>query len=303
MVTRTRVTLGLAGLLAGGAGACNWTTFDDLSSEVWVERVNNPDDSRQYGVALGALPDTADTLDGQGANLVVLGRAKLMVSTLRYGGDGKHAVSSVGGQAIFPAFMFDDLPAKPAFAVDPTDHRFAFGSLTGNTLAGQGFIGVMDGDNLGVAVAPARVFIGSDMALSMLAPTGIAFATIPDAGGFTNDPALGELVVARGSQLDVMYDYANAAITDVAGFAECRQATSRDRAVVRGGGGRPQGDAAPGSRSAWGRGRPPTAPPRELRIYQWARWSRPSRRSTCRPTVTRRRRRSGCRRSTPASRC
>ncbi len=141
MVTRTRVTLGLAGLLAGGAGACNWTTFDDLSSEVWVERVNNPDDSRQYGVALGALPDTADTLDGQGANLVVLGRAKLMVSTLRYGGDGKHAVSSVGGQAIFPAFMFDDLPAKPAFAVDPTDHRFAFGSLTGNTLAGQGFIG------------------------------------------------------------------------------------------------------------------------------------------------------------------
>ena len=112
MVTRTRVSLGLAGLLAGGAGACNWTTFDDLSSEVWVERVGNPDDSRQYGVALGAMPDTAKTLDGQGANLVVLGRAKLMVSTLRYGGDGKHAVSSVGGQAIFPAFMFDDLPVR-----------------------------------------------------------------------------------------------------------------------------------------------------------------------------------------------
>jgi len=269
MVTRTRVTLGLAGLLAGGAGACNWTTFDDLSSEVWVERVNNPDDSRQYGVALGALPDTADTLDGQGANLVVLGRAKLMVSTLRYGGDGKHAVSSVGGQAIFPAFMFDDLPAKPAFAVDPTDHRFAFGSLTGNTLAGQGFIGVMDGDNLGVAVAPARVFIGSDMALSMLAPTGIAFATIPDAGGFTNDPALGELVVARGSQLDVMYDYANAAITDVAGFAECRQATSRateqsfEVAVAD-----LEGDAAPEIAVGMGPRSAADGTTSELRIYQ-----------------------------------
>jgi len=271
MVTRTRVSLGLAGLLAGGAGACNWTTFDDLSSEVWVERVGNPDDSRQYGVALGAMPDTAKTLDGQGANLVVLGRAKLMVSTLRYGGDGKHAVSSVGGQAIFPAFMFDDLPAKPAFAVDPTDHRFAFGSLTGNTLAGQGFIGVMDGDNLGVAVAPARVFIGSDMALSMLAPTGIAFATLPDAGNFTNTPELGELVVARGSQLDVMYDYANAAIADASGFAECKQATTRateqsfEVAVAD-----LEGDAAPEIAVGMGPRSAADGTTSEIRIYQVA---------------------------------
>ncbi len=226
MVTRTRLVLGLAGLVAG-AGACSWTTFDDLQSSVYVERVDDPGGSRLYGVALGALPDTADTIDGSGANLVVLGRAKLMVSTLRYGGDGKHSINKVTSQDIFPSFMFDDLPAKPAFAVDPTDHRFAFGSQTGNLLAGQAFIGVLDGDDLGVAVAPARVFVGSDMALSMQAATGLAFATVPTAGNFTNTPELGELVAVRGSQIDVLYDYANNAITDVGTFPECRQAVSR----------------------------------------------------------------------------
>ncbi|MBK9035459.1 MAG: FG-GAP repeat protein [Myxococcales bacterium] len=227
MVTRSRLALGAAGLALCGAGACNWTTFDDLASDVWVERVNNPGDSRQYGVAMGAMPLTAETLDGQGVNLVVLGRAKLMLSTLRYGADGKHAIASVGGQSILPAFMFDDLPAKPAFAAHPTEHRFAFGSRTGNLLSGQAFIAVMSGDDLGLAVAPGRVFNGANTDLGLLPPTGIAFATLPDAGGFTNDPTLGELVVVRGTQIDVLYDYENSAITDAGTFAECTQTTNR----------------------------------------------------------------------------
>lgn len=228
MVTRTRFALGTAGLaLCSGALAtgCNWTTFDDLESEVWVERVNNPGGSRQYGLALGAMPDTADTLAGTGAALVVLGRAELMVSTLRYDEAGERNLASVGGQAIFPAFLFDDLPAKAAFAVDPTDHRFAFSSNTGNLGAGQAFVGVMDGDNLGISVAPARLFTAGDERAN-LPTTGLAFATIPDAGGFTNDGTLGELVVARGPQLAVMYDYANNAIADTNGFPECTQVTN-----------------------------------------------------------------------------
>jgi hypothetical protein len=267
MVTRSRFAIGAAGLALCG-GACNWTTFDDLQTEVWVDRVNNPDDSRQYGVAMGAMPDTAETLAGSGANLVVLGRAKLMVSTVRYTDPGERNVASVGGQAIFPAFSFDDLPAKPAFAVDPTGHRFAFGSLTGNLLNGQGFVGVMDGDNLGISVAPARVFAAGG-ALSMLAPTGIAFATLPDAGGFTNDTVLGELVVARGSQLDVLYDYANNAIADANGFAECSQvtnaatSTSYETAVAD-----VEGDAAPEIVVGMGPRAGSDVTTSEVRIYQ-----------------------------------
>ena len=271
MVTRSRFALGAAGLvLCGGTlGACNWTTFDDLESEVWVERVNNPGSSRQYGLAMGAMPDTADTQPGTGAALVVLGRAELMVSTLRYDEAGERNLASVGGQSIFPAFLFDDLPAKAAFAVDPTDHRFAFGSNTGNLQSGQAFIGVMDGDNLGISVAPARLFVaGGDRAL--IPTTGLAFATLPDAGGFTNDTTLGELVVARGPQLAVMYDYANNAIGDTNGFPECTQvtnaatATSFETAVDTLEG----GDAAPEIVVGMGPRAGSDATTSEIRIYQ-----------------------------------
>ena len=60
------------------SAACNWTTFDDLADESWVDRVTKPNSSRQYGQVVVAMPTPAT---GGGANLVVLGRASATLST------------------------------------------------------------------------------------------------------------------------------------------------------------------------------------------------------------------------------
>lgn len=240
MVKHTSIAFSLVLI---GTGACNWMTFDDLRDQAWVERVDKPNSSRQYGAAVGALPVTPQTQAGSGASMVVMGRASVSVSTLRYDQAGKRTTSSVEGQSIFPNFAFTELPVKPAFAVDPVDHpdvagspvnhRFAFGGLTGMDEMGQAFVGILNGDNLNLSVAPGRLLAetGDTSAIARMRPTGLAFASVPDSGGMTatfrNLPELGDLAVARGTQLNMLLDYADQTLlgTD---FAECTQLNTAD---------------------------------------------------------------------------
>lgn len=235
MVKQSTIVFSL-GLLA--AGGCNWMTFDELRDDAWVEKVSKPNSSRQYGAALGALPVTPQTGATAGANIVVLGRANVSVSTLRYDQAGKHSIASVEGTTIFPGFEFNDLPVKPAFAVDPFDHpdvngspvnhRFAFGGRTGLDGSGQAFVGIMNGDNLNLSVAPGRVLAepGDASAVAQMPPTGLAFTSVPDVGGMTgtfrNVAELGDLAVARGTQLNVLLDYADQTLLGP-DFPECTQ--------------------------------------------------------------------------------
>jgi hypothetical protein len=242
MVIRTRTALAVALV---GAGACNWTSFDDLRDEVWVERVDKPNDSRLYGVAVGALPVTPQTAATAGANLVVLGRSSVSVSTLRYDQAGKRTTATVAGTELLQGLQFDELPLKPAMAVDPTtrpdvegrpqNHRIAFGGATGNNQAGQGFVAIMDGDDLRNLVAVPRILgqAGDNGEVARMRPTGLAFVDVPEAGGagmtngFPNRAELGDLVYARGTQLGALLDYGDSTrvTTD---YPECAQANTAD---------------------------------------------------------------------------
>ena len=85
MVTRNSLFTAAALLGLGGAAGCNWTVFDELADETWVDRVTKPDEtnSRQYGEVVLATPTR-----GPGTNIVVVGRAEASISQLRYDADG-----------------------------------------------------------------------------------------------------------------------------------------------------------------------------------------------------------------------
>lgn len=198
MVTRVApllfASLGLAG--------CNWTVFDDLADETWVDRVSSPDatDSRQFGEVVLPLP-----VRTAGARMIVVGRSLPSISQLAYDASGARQLAAT----IDPTgpLTFTTINENPAFAVDSDSNKIALAIVQGNN-TDPTRIGVYDGGALSES-GPSRSIVlpqaaGSPARANILAE-GILFANLPEnpAGGNDKD----ELVVARGPTLLVIQDY------------------------------------------------------------------------------------------------
>jgi FG-GAP repeat len=209
MVNRARAISAVCGLALLGTTACNWTTFDDLNDEVWVDRVDKPNGSRLYGLAIGAMPVITGAPASDGAKLVVLGRAKSAIATLQYNADGTRSATSADASGLFGQFaiQFDTFADHPAFAASPTEGVVAFGAITGNAEAGDAMVGTLNGLNLAIPAGPPTALSTGD-ARAKMRPSGMKFATLlGDQGGFVNDDTISDVVLARGSQLDLALDY------------------------------------------------------------------------------------------------
>lgn len=200
MVTRSFV-LGTAVVCALG-GACNWSTFDELADEAWVDRVEKPGatDSRQYGVALVSPPSP-----NAGAHAFVLGKSRASLSTLSYDDEGKRlAVNAIDPRQ---SLSFAAFPERPALAGDPDSDRVAFTVVRGENVDPTG-VAVYDArtlENLKSVVLNAQAEVDGVMRVNIYAE-GINFGTVP---GFGMD-TIKELAVARGPQLVIIQDYSEA---------------------------------------------------------------------------------------------
>ncbi len=195
----TRVCSIIVAPLLLGAG-CNWTVFDDLADETWVDRVTKPDatSSRQYGEVVLATPQRT-----AGTNLVVVGRAQASISQLQYDADGtRRPVTSIDPTE---PLRFVTFAENPAFAVDSDTSLIALTVVQGEN-ADPTRIGVYDGSALD-ATGPKESIVlaqpaGSPARANILAE-GIAFASLAGIGM----PDKKELVVARGPTLLLINDY------------------------------------------------------------------------------------------------
>jgi len=208
MVKKAVLSLSPRGRLASalavalGLGGCNWTVFDDLADETWVDRVSKPDvtDSRQYGEVVLATP-----VRTAGTNLVVVGRAEASISQLEYDAAGtRQPVTSIDPTE---PLNFASFAENPAFAVDRDTTRIALTVVQGVN-ADPTRIAVYDGAALS-ATGPTRSIVlpqqaGSPPRANILAE-GITFADLPMLAGGAADKK--ELVVARGPTLLVIRDY------------------------------------------------------------------------------------------------
>lgn len=192
------LALGLGSALAG----CNWTVFDDLADETWVDRVTEPDltGSRQYGEVVLATP-----IRRAGTNLVVVGRSDPSISQLQYDDAGARLPVT----AIDPTqpLQFASFPENPAFAVDSDSNRIALTVVTGDN-TDPTRLAVYDGEALS-ATGPQRSIVlpqpaGTPARANILAE-GITFANLPTHPAPGNDKK--ELVVARGPTLLVVQDF------------------------------------------------------------------------------------------------
>lgn len=224
MVIRATSFAALFGL-AAFIPACNWTTFDDLADESWVDRVTKPNNSRQYGQVVVAMPGSAP---GGGANVVVLGRATPSLSTLRYEATGKRTINSIRD---FVSLGFSQFTENPPVAGVPGENRFAFPVITGDKEEGQGRVVIMNGDTL-AGVPTLITFTAGDATVQRTRITALAFgevsltrppqATPPDAPNKV-------LVVGRGNQLNLIVDY-DTALSGAAAIWGCTHGDS-DQAV------------------------------------------------------------------------
>jgi hypothetical protein len=198
MVTRAFIL----GCVALGAGACNWSIYDELADEAWVDRVTTPDatDSRLYGAALVSPPSRTP-----GASAFVIGTARASLSTLSYDDEGKRLpVNAVDPRT---PLAFAGFPDRPALAGDPDSDRVAFTIVMGNNVDPTRVV-VFDArtlENVKMVQLNDLTEVDGTERLNIYAE-GINFGTLP---GFGMD-TIKELVVARGPQLVLIQDYSEA---------------------------------------------------------------------------------------------
>jgi hypothetical protein len=201
MVTRA---LWLASVSFGlGLGACNWSVYDELADEAWVDRVTKPSDtdSRQYGVALVAMPGRT-----AGTSAFVLGKSRASLSTLGYDDEGKRLdVVAVDPRS---SLQFAGFPDRPALAGDPDSDRVAFTVVQGENVDPTRVV-VFDGrtlENVKSVVLPHPVEVDGVADRVAVYAEGVAFGLVPGLGMDT----IKELAVARGPQLVLIQDYSEA---------------------------------------------------------------------------------------------
>jgi len=226
MVIRAASFTGLALLLS--AGACNWATFDDLADETWVDRVVKPNASTQYGQIIAAMPNPTA---GGGANLVVLGRSSVSLSTLRYDNTGKRSITSISDFG--DSLGFAQVPELLPLVVEPGLNRFAFPVITGEKEQGQGRVILMNGDTLG-GTPTLITFTAGDAAQQKTRIGALAFGAVhltrpPQAAVPTETHPI--LVVGRGDQVDVVVDYDDP-VPGPSAIWGCRFGTDSDQVVL-----------------------------------------------------------------------
>ncbi len=214
MVTRTFVLAVATATLP--LAACNWAVFDELADEAWVDRVTKPEatDSRQYGVALVALP-----MRDVGTQAFVLGKSRASLSTLGYDDEGKRRAVNAADPR--PTLSFASFPDRPALAGDPDSDRVAFTVVMGENVDPTR-IAVVDGrtlESVKSVVLVAQTEVDGTMRHNIYAE-GISFATLPAFGMDT----IKELVIARGPQLVIMQDYSEADSGTTFALKGCRAA-------------------------------------------------------------------------------
>jgi hypothetical protein len=214
-MVKTALPMAVAVLLT----ACNWSQFDELADEAWVDRVTKPEatDSRQYGVALVAMQSR-----DAGAHAFVLGKSRASLSTLGYDDEGKR--TPVDALDPRTTLSFASFPDRPALAADPDSDRVAFTVVMGENVDPTR-VAVYDGRTLAAVksiVLTADHDVDGTMRHNIYAE-GISFATLP---GFGMDTSK-ELVVARGPQLVVIQDYAEPDTGTTFAIKGCRAADTQ----------------------------------------------------------------------------
>ncbi|HEY4238768.1 MAG TPA: hypothetical protein VGM88_03100 [Kofleriaceae bacterium] len=111
-------------------GACNWTRFDDLKDDTWVDSTKKPDvKSSDWGVALAvASPSDADSFAGA---VTVIGTGVPTYSILDYSPDGKSKLEA--SISLVTAGNVENLDSTPVMLNDyAAGHSYVVGS-TGPT--------------------------------------------------------------------------------------------------------------------------------------------------------------------------
>lgn len=201
MVTRRFLASTLGASLSLGLGACNFSEFDDLAEEAWVDRVESPSatSSRQYGEALVATP-----LREAGTNVVVLGKFRASLSLLQYDDEGvRQPITAVDPR---PTLSFSTFSDNPALAADRDSERIAFAVVQGDNIDPTR-VAVYDGRDISSpfksVILSEQLLVGGQR-LHNINAGGITFTDLPGFGEDTED----EIALTRGPQVALIQDYA-----------------------------------------------------------------------------------------------
>jgi hypothetical protein len=128
-------------LAFAATAACNWTTFDDLSSDTWVNSTSKPSvKSSDYGVAI-----QRGNRSGNEGRLVVIGAGQPTYSELAYNDKGDSSLPSTSLE-LNSQFGIGNLDPQPIVLADPTGDNVALVMNAGGSsiLVLEGTAGAMN---------------------------------------------------------------------------------------------------------------------------------------------------------------
>ncbi len=149
-------------------GACNWTEFDDLATDTWVDSTVKPDvKSADYGVAIQRGADASES--AQGGTLAVIGAGPGSYSELAYSAAGSASLSTTTVQLAAQGILTLDSP--PIFLASPTSSEVAL---------------VTTGDNSSIVVATGShtLLVRQLFTANTNLGTGAVKSTTPDAATY-----------------------------------------------------------------------------------------------------------------------
>ncbi len=193
---------GLVGLVHAG---CSWSSFDDLSEEMWVDSVGAADGVAPNQFVAIATPGTSP----KNAVFVVLGRTTDSVGSYDYGTGGELTTIGTdirGGDGTGGGTQFGPLPATVPMASDPYSNNVGVAAVTGAESLGDTKVVSFAADN--VDVIAAQNDFNDPQGLSVLdgplQATALAYARTDDD---LADLATTDVVLARAAQIAFVSNY------------------------------------------------------------------------------------------------
>ena len=172
MRVTTFVTCAAAAVLTCHGG-CNWTEFDDLAKDTWVDSTGKPDvKSADYGVAIQRGADASESM--QGGTLAVIGAGPGSYSELAYSAAGAASLRATSLQLAAQGIMTLDSP--PIFLASPTSSEVAL---------------ITTGDNSSIVVATGShtLLVRQLFTANTNLGTGAVKSTTPDAATYMRPAA------------------------------------------------------------------------------------------------------------------
>lgn len=201
-------------LAAGGAlGACNWTEFDDLADQTWVDSTKKPDvKSSDYGVAIVRGADPGESASS--GTLAVIGAGPGSYSELLYSASGSSSLKTNSLQLAAQGIMALDSPPiliaspdSPEIALVTTGDTSSIVVATGahTLLVRQLFVGTTTLGNVAIPTTPdAATYIhpaGSPQPKPLVAVGDIVMGTVYDPPAGSKQPACKLTDVSNGIQV------------------------------------------------------------------------------------------------------